>query len=143
MWESSAEERLLRQLTSLDRPQKKEELTTDSEGVPDLLADSMHLLTIRLVRDFVRSLLRESRKYDRKAQNLESSCHQDMQRFIVFVCCRVIGGQTRDLTEKDRRCLQQVVGFEIPPASFEAIGKELRDQEAERLDQRIPELLRL
>jgi hypothetical protein len=49
---------------------------------------------------------------------------------------RVIGGQQRDLTEIDRRCLQQILGFDIPPATFTTIAKQLRSQGPEELDRK-------
>src|SRR6202040_301640 len=99
--------------------------------------------SIRTVRDSVRRLLRDSREQDRKTEDLDNSCYRDMQQFVVLIAGRVIGGQKRDLTEKDRRCLQQVLGFEIPAIGFEEIAKELRTTEAELLDRKVPMLLKL
>ena len=67
----------------------------------------------------------------------------DTQRFLVFLCARMIDGQQRDLTETDRRCLQQILGFQIPSAGFEDTAKELRTQGPEQLDRTFPMLLGL
>ena len=64
-----------------------------------------------------------------------------MRRFVVLLCGRVIGGKTRDLTEKDRQCLQQVLGLEVLPAEWEAIARHLRSEPGELFDGILPKLL--
>lgn len=144
MWKASSDNDPLHLLERWrrDKGDKKEETERpDDYGIPDLLADNEHLRNISMVRDEVRSLLRTARQYDHKSRDLQESCLADTQRSLVFLCCRVIDGQKRDLTEKDRRCLQQVLGFEIPLAGFETIARELRTREPEELDQAFPKLL--
>ena len=116
----------------------------DAGGVPDLLADNDHLTKITYARDAVRSLLKVAREYDRKSEGLEMDIEMDMRRFLVVLGGRVIGGQKRDLNAKDRECLRQVLGFEIfeiLPAEFVSIAKELRTQTPEQLDNWLPKLL--
>jgi SpoVK/Ycf46/Vps4 family AAA+-type ATPase len=123
------------------RGKNEPEPEEDAGGVPDLLADNDHLYNIVFVRDSVRSLLKAARQYDRKSEGLELDLEMNMRRFIVVLCGRVIGGQKRDLNAKDRECLKQVLGFEILPAEFASIAKELRTQTPEQLDRNLPKLL--
>jgi hypothetical protein len=145
MWgASSSEERLSRLLgRASGRSPGGTNLHKDKEGIPDLLADNGHLFNIGMIRDSIRSLSANAREYDRKSQDLDEACHRDMQQFVVFLCCRIIGGQKRDLTEKDRRCLEQILGFEVSQTTFETAGKELRTKDPEQLDRRLPKLLLL
>jgi hypothetical protein len=69
-----------------------------------------------------------------------TTCEADIH--CVLVCGRIIGGQKRELTELDRACLEQVLGFRIDPANFTTIGAELRSRPAAELDAIFPELLR-
>jgi hypothetical protein len=84
--------------------------------VPDLLADNGHLHKISMTRDSLRTLLNAAREYDRKSDDISLECEADMRRFVVLLCGRLIDGQTRELTETDRQCLQQVLGIEVLPA---------------------------
>jgi SpoVK/Ycf46/Vps4 family AAA+-type ATPase len=144
MWGPSSSEfdsfrRLLDKHTG--RGKSEPEPEEDTGDVPDLLADNEHLARITYVRDAVRSLLRTAREHDRKSDDAQPDTERDMRRFLVVLCCRVIGGQKRDLTAKDRECLKQILGFEISPAEFADMGKELRTQTSEQLDAGLPKLL--
>jgi AAA+ superfamily predicted ATPase len=147
MWKSSWHHdplrRLLGKMEGHDKDKNDEKLPTDDQGIPDLLADNEHLSHIGTVRDSVRSLFRAARQFDRHRNELQETCFLDTQRFLVFLCARMIDGQQRDLTEIDRRCLQQILGFQIPSAGFEAIAKEVRTQGPEQLDRKFPLLLSL
>jgi MoxR-like ATPase len=142
MWGSSSESDPFQRLLGKARGREKT-MPADDQGIPDLLADNGHLHNISMVRDAVRSLLRDCREYDRQSHDLQNTCAADMQRFLVFFCGRIIGGQQRDLTEKDRRCLQQVLGWDIPIADFETIARELRTREPEQLNRTFSKLLTL
>ena len=109
--------------------------------MPDLLADNGHLHNIRMARSSLRSLLNEARDYDRKSDDIALGCEADMRRFVVLLCGRVIDGKTRDLTDKDRQCLQQVLGLEVLPAEWETIAKHLRSEPGEQFDGILPKLL--
>jgi stage V sporulation protein K len=147
MWKSSWRDdpirRLWRKIEGHDKDKNDQTLPTDDQGIPDLLADNENLSHIGMVRDSVRSLFRAARQFDRQGNGLQETCFLDTQRFLVFLCARMIDGQQRDLTEKDRRCLQQILGFQIPSACFAATAKELRAQSPEELDQKLPVLLSL
>lgn len=95
-----------------------------------------------MARDAVRGLRREARSLDAESELSARSCEVDIRRYCVLVCGRIIGGQKRELTELDRACLQQVLGFEITPADFTAIGAELRSRSDPELDAIFPDLLR-
>jgi MoxR-like ATPase len=125
-----------RNLLGTKRHYKKNE-----EGVPDLLADNGHLSNIRRVRESLQGLLNKAREYDRRSDNGSRACEADMSRFVVLLCGRVISGQTRDLTDKDRLCLQQVLGFEISPGEWESVAKQLRNDPGDHLDSILPQLL--
>lgn len=116
-------------------------LPVDDQGVPDLLADNQHLHAIQRARRAVRSLLKAARDYDKQSSDTEASCSADIQKTIWSLCCRIIGGQSRDLTEKDRRCLEQVLSLECSPENFQAICGELRTKTDEDLGKRAPRLL--
>src|ERR1044071_5189380 len=144
MWGPSSSEldRLRRLLdTHTGRGKDKSEPEEDPGAVPDLLADNDHLRNITYVRDAVRSLLKSAREYDRKSEGVQPDIEMDMRRFLVFLCGRVVGGQKRDLTAKDRECLRQVLGIELMPAEFDSIAKELRTDTHQPLDVGLPKLL--
>src|ERR1041384_6367062 len=144
MWGPSSSEldRLRRLLdTHTGRGKDKSEPEEDPGAVPDLLADNDHLRHITYVRDAVRSLLTSAREYDRKSEGVQPDIELDMRRFLVFLCGRVIGGQRRDLTVKDRECLRQVLGIEIAPEEFDSMAKELRTDAPQPLDVGLPKLL--
>ena len=111
--------------------------------VQDLLADNLQLTYISGVRSSVRSLIQEARRFDRRSDRVDSACRVDTQRSIVLICCRVIGGQQRELTEKDRQLLQEILGFPIPSSDFDAVKEQLRTATEEQLDRYFPTLLRL
>ena len=137
-WHNDTWRSLLGKMERRDKDKGDQTLPADDQGIPDLLADNEHLSHIATVRDSVRSLLRDARQFDRRRSDLQETCFLDTQRFLVFLCARMIDGQQRDLTEMDRQCLQQILGFQIPSAGFEAIAKELRAQSPEQLDQKLP-----
>src|SRR5437868_3325276 len=105
----------LRDFFGSNKPAKQ-----DSEknrgGVPDLLADNGHLHKIRGARDSLRAVLNAAREYDRKSDDTSLGCEADMHRFVMLLCGRLIGVQTRELTETDRQWLQQILGLEVLPA---------------------------
>ena len=121
--------------------QVKQNIQKDSRGVPDLLADNGHLHNIRMARGSLRGLLNAARDYDRKSDDIALGCEADIRRYVVLLCGRVIDGQTRDLTEKDRQCLQQVLGLEILSDEWEPMAKHLRSEPGEQLDGILPKLL--
>lgn len=134
-------------LRNLDRgrskrkPVKKTE-SPESTAVPDLFADNDNLHEITMARDAVRGLRRHARELDAESEFGAGSCEADIRRYCVLVCARIIGGQKRELTELDRGCLEQVLGFKINEADFTAIGADLRARPAVELDAVFPELLR-
>jgi hypothetical protein len=60
----------------------------------------------------------------------------------LLVCGRIIGGQKRELTELDRACLEQVLGFKIAPADFTAMAAALLSRPPAALDAMFPQVLR-
>jgi hypothetical protein len=114
MWGPSSDR--LDNLLNLARGQKQtKNRGQDENAVPDLLADNGHLSKIGYVRDSVRRLLHMARAYDREDLAKQLGCEADIRRFVMLLCGRIIGGQRRDLTERDRLCLYQVLGFEFCP----------------------------
>src|SRR6516165_5497315 len=94
---------------------------------PDLFRDNEKLDEITRVRDAVRSLRREARTFDEESELSGRSCELDLQRYVVLVSGRIIGGQKRDLKEEDRVFLEQVLGFHIDRADFTEIAARLRN----------------
>jgi hypothetical protein len=125
-----------------DRSQDEATPSREPSGVPDLFANNDNLHEITQVRDAVRGLGREARSLDAESESLSGSCEADIRRYCLLVCGRIIGGQKRELTELDRACLEQVLGFRTDPANFTAIGSELQSRPAAELDAIFPELLR-
>ncbi len=113
-----------------------------SSGVPDLLADNDNLGEITQVRDAVRTLRREAKALDAAADLADRNCDADVCRCCLLVCGRIVGGCRRDLTELDRACLEQVLGFSIASETLTKIGAELRSKSAGELDAMFPEILR-
>ena len=70
--------------------------------VPDLFADNIRLSQIATIRDVIRSLRREARSFDAESELSARSCEADLQRYVLLLCGRIIGGQNRDLNERDR-----------------------------------------
>src|SRR4051794_6877912 len=87
--------------------------SSDSSEVPDLFANNDNLHEITMVRDAIRGLRREARSLDAESELAARSCEADIRHYCVLVCGRIIGGQTRELIELDRACLEQVLGFKI------------------------------
>ena len=139
MWGPSDDNKL-RNFFGSNKP-VKQNIQKDRPGVPDLLADNGHLHNIRMARSSLRSLLNAARDYDRKSDDIALGCEADMRRFVVLLCGRVIDGKTRELTEKDRQCLQQVLGLEVLPAEWETIAKHLRSEPGGQFDGILPKLL--
>ena len=145
MWEGTPGiDSLMRALDRRRSNQDPDEATvsSDSSDVPDLLADNDNLREIIDVRDAVRGLRREARALDAESEFSSRNCEADIRRYCVLVCGRIIGGQMRELTELDRACLEQVLGFKLNLADFTAIGAELRSRPAAELDAVFPDLLR-
>jgi len=115
----------------------------DASGYPDLLADNRKLDLITSVRNAVRSLVRQAREHDRKADNTTSACETELYRYLLLYTGRIIGGEKRNLTGKDHHCLQQVLGLDIEKSLFEETSRQLRTQAAEELNSMVPSLLRL
>ena len=70
--------------------------------VPDLFADNIRLSQIATIRDVIRSLRREARSFDAESELSARSCEADLQRYVLLLCGHIIGGQNRDLNERDR-----------------------------------------
>lgn len=113
-----------------------------SEEIPDLTVNNDNLYEITQVRDAVRDLRRQARALDLELDLSAKSCEADIRRYCVLVCGRIIGGQKRALSEKDRCCLAQVLGFRIDSQDFKEIDAELRAHPASALDAMLPELMR-
>jgi hypothetical protein len=114
--------------------------STGSE-IPDLFADNDNLYEITKVRDAVRGLRRQAKALDQDCESPARSCEADLLHYCVLLCGRIIGGQSRELTERDRACLEQVLGYPIDSAEFAGISAELRSRPAAELDATIPQLL--
>jgi SpoVK/Ycf46/Vps4 family AAA+-type ATPase len=146
MWKGTPGlERLTRELERrLGRRDPKETNSPEesSEDIPDLTANTDNLYEITQVRDAVRTLRREARALDAELDMSAKSCEADIRRYCLLVCGRIIGGQKRELSEKDRACLEQVLGFRIDLEDFKNTGAELRARSATDLDAILPELLR-
>lgn len=146
MWKGTPGiDRLIQKLDRRLGNRKEKEVNTSeesSEDIPDLTASTDNLYEITQVRDAVRTLRREARALDIKLDLSARSCEADIRRYCVLVSGRIIGGQKRALSEKDRVCLEQVLGFRIDANDFKSIGAELRARSATELDTMLPELLR-
>ncbi|MFL6446968.1 MAG: AAA family ATPase [Bryobacteraceae bacterium] len=143
MWEGTPGiDSLLRKLERRNEGPEEVKGPSSNSEVPDLLANPDTLSEIKSVRDAVRSLRREARALDAESEVGAKSCEPDIRRHCLLVCGRIIGGQKRDLTELDRACLEQVLGFKINRADFTAVDTELRSQSVAELDAIFPELLR-
>jgi hypothetical protein len=105
----------------------------DSSMISDLFADNDNLHEITMVRDAVRGLRREARALDAESEFTSRSCEADIRRYCVLVCGRIIDGEARQLTELDRACLEQVLGFKIDPADFKTIATETPISSAGRI----------
>ena len=134
--------RLLDELERRTRRKKEENPAPEETEVPDLLADGDNLDEITQARDAVRELRREARAADRDSDVVAENCEADVLRSCLLICGRIIGGQQRDLTERDRLCLEQVLGFRIDAAEFTKISGELRSRPVAELDAVFPDLLR-
>jgi hypothetical protein len=146
MWKGTPGlERLTRELERrLGRrdPKETDSPEESSEDIPDLTANTDNLYEITQVRDAVRTLRREARALDAELDMSAKSCEADIRHYCLLVCGRIIGGQKRELSEKDRACLEQVLGFRIDLKDFKNTGAELRARSATDLDAILPELLR-
>jgi stage V sporulation protein K len=113
------------------------------KGLPDLLADHGKLQDIKLVRDAVSSLLDKAREQDQELASVIRECQQDMRRYLLLLSGRIIGGQQRALSERDRHCLIQALGFEIPESEFKSVAEQLSTSSSEELDRILPLVLKL
>jgi hypothetical protein len=112
------------------------------QGLPDLLADNDKLREIKYVRDAVRSLLEKAREHDEQWSSTVGECQEDTRRYLVLLSGRIIGGQKRNLSARDRHCLIQVLGFGIPEADFKSVAEQLSNSSSEELDRILPLLLK-
>jgi SpoVK/Ycf46/Vps4 family AAA+-type ATPase len=126
----------------IGKPKEDRSSEEPADEIPDLIANTDNLYEITQVRDAMRTLRREARKLDAEGDLSEKICEADIRRYCVLVCGRIIGGQKRELSEKDRACLEQVLGFGINFEELQQIGAELRAKPAAELDAIFPELLR-
>src|SRR4051794_18433802 len=110
---------LLRSLhQSREREEPKEDDASSASDIPDLFANKDNLREITRVRDAVRTLRREARAIDGEMELSERSCEADLRGYCVIICGPIIGGQKRNLTDRDRLCLEQVLGFQIDSDDF-------------------------
>lgn len=123
---------LTRRLDRESRDPDDDGRPVNASEVPDLLADNDDLREIRQVRDAVRSLRREAKALDAEADSPSRDCDADVCRCCLLVCGRMNGGQKRVLTELDRACLEQVLGFPITMEDLTKIGSELRSRARRR-----------
>src|SRR5262245_51200915 len=133
MWEGTPDplDRLKREVErrlGKRKPKEVDKAEEFPEQIPDLTANNDNLSEIVEVRDAVRDLRREARELDAEMDLSAKNCEADIRRYCVLVCGRIIGGQNRPLSEKDRACLEQVLGFRIDSESFKNIGAELRNR---------------
>jgi len=147
MWEGTPDplDRLTREIERrLGKREPKEVDTSEesSEKIPDLTADNDNLYEITQAREAVRNLRREARTLDAEMDLSAKNYEADIRRYCVLVCGRIIGGQKRPLAEKDRACLEQILGFRIDSEEFKEIGAKLNARSAAELDAILPELLR-
>jgi hypothetical protein len=104
-----------------------------AEG-PDLLADNDNLREITYIRDALRYLRMDAKTLDIESESPTRDCEEDLQRYIVLICGRIMGGQTRDLTGKDLAFMEQILGLKIGGTDFAAIAAELRSRPVAELD---------
>src|SRR5262245_25033147 len=147
MWKGTPDplDRLTRDLERRLGKRKPKEVDTSEETpetIPDLTADNDNLSEITQARDAVRSLRREARTLDSELDLSAKNYEADIRRYCVLVCGRIIGGQKRPLVEKDRACLEQVLGFRIDAKDFKEIGAQLSARSVAELEAILPELLR-
>ena len=106
MWNSASPNQLMRTLDRGPANSKPPDITLVSEcEVPDLLTDNDNLREITYVRDALRYLRTEAKELDRKSDSPTRNCEEDLERYCVFLCGRIIGGQSRELKGKGSRLL--------------------------------------
>lgn len=144
MWNSKS--RLKRLMRALRRdpakPRAPDPVVFAASRVPDLLADNDKLREITRARDAARSLRHEARLLDMESASPTRSCEEDLLRYCVLLCGRIVGGRTPKLTERDRALIEQILGFQIRAADFAEVAAELRARTPGELDMIAPELLR-
>jgi ATP-dependent Clp protease ATP-binding subunit ClpA len=103
MWKGTPGiEAIIKALTRRPKDRELEEVSRSTESeVPDLIADNDNLREITQVRDAVRGLRREAKALDRESESPVTTCEADILRYCVLLCGRVIGGRSRELTERD------------------------------------------
>jgi Holliday junction resolvasome RuvABC ATP-dependent DNA helicase subunit len=97
-----------------------------SSGVhhaPDLLADDRTIRCVISARDYVRQLFREARK-----QCGTNEAVEDLKTWILTFAGGIIGCHSRAMTETDRLCLIQLLGFEIPANVVRDLSESLRER---------------
>ena len=143
MWNSASPNQLMRTLDRGPANSKPIDITLVSEGeVPDLLSDNDNLREITYVRDALRYLRAEAKALDHESDSPTRNCEEDLERYCVFLCGRIIGGQSRELKGKDLAFLEQVLGRQIDAGHFAEIAAQLRSRSSTELDTVVPELLR-
>ncbi len=134
---------LLRKLKSNPENRKpKEAAGFVISETPDLFANNDNLREITRVRDAVRDLRRDAKAIDVEDESLTRACEADFRRCCLLICGRIIGGQKRELTERDRSCLEQVLGFPVDSTELATVSAELRSRPVAELDGLFPMLLR-
>jgi len=110
MWNSTPGLKQL--MRTLDRrtsnPNRSDVTLPQPSNVPDLLGDNDNLREITRIRDALRYLRTDARSLDRESESPTRNCEEDLERFCVLLCGRIIGGQKRELTGNDRVFPEQV-----------------------------------
>jgi len=144
MWKGTPGlDRIIRALGRRPKDAEVEDISGSTEpDIPDLFRDNDNLDEIIRVREAVRNLRREAKGLDRGSESPARTCEADILDYCVLFCGRIIGGQSRQLTERDRACLEQVLGYPIDLATFIRTSGQLRSRPGPELDAIFPELLR-
>ena len=136
-------DRIIRALGRRPKDAEVEDISGSTEpDIPDLFRDNDNLDEIIRVREAVRNLRREAKGLDRGSESPARTCEADILDYCVLFCGRIIGGQSRQLTARDRACLEQVLGYPIDVATFTRTSGQLRSRPGPELDAIFPELLR-
>jgi hypothetical protein len=107
----------------------------------NMLNDNHRLLYMKYARHAFRGLLRTTREYDSNDAANEGKCEADLRKFVVLLCARVIGGHERELTDRHRMLIGQVLGMEVSTDDFTYAITTIRDRSADTLDKMLPEIV--
>jgi Cdc6-like AAA superfamily ATPase len=142
MWEDPIDRihNLLSPLNKRGQEKKKKNLPPE-EAATELLIDPDKISEIRFARDSARSLLREARALDSRSDQIDGGIERETRRDIIVFCSLVIGGRNRSLSEKDRLCLQQVLGFSISTDDFTSGAETARNLPPEQPAPPLPKIL--